>query len=231
MNQYVASAPWRGIQPGVCSVTPLWGSVGVSRDSNEPHMTQKEIRRRAFLATAATVTGSALAGCNAFDGNGGDDDDVDTGPDGAPTTRADQVEKYPRVRVGSVDDLSTGDVETFAYPLDGKQNFLARVDGEAWGGVGSDKDIVAYSNVCTHMGCGLADQVRPDQEIAGPCPCHYTTFDISKGGLVVSGAATVDLPQIRLDVEDGDIYATGVDGLVYGQRHNLRDGEIVETGE
>ncbi|CDK40391.1 arsenite oxidase small subunit AoxA [Halorubrum sp. AJ67] len=81
------------------------------------------------------------------------------------------------------------------------------------------------------MGCPVQGQVKPEREMAGPCPCHYTTFDLSKGGLVVSGAATTDLPQIRLDVEDGDVYATGVDGLSYGYRDNLRDGEPVTAEE
>jgi arsenite oxidase small subunit len=193
-------------------------------------MTEQDLRRRSFLATAAAATGSALAGCSSIFGDGDDDDD-ESQPDDAPTTRADNVEKYPRIQVGSVDELSAGDVQTFDYPLDGKSNFLTRIDGQAWGGVGPEDSIVAYSSLCTHMGCGVSGQVKPDQEMAGPCPCHYTTFDLSKGGLVVSGAATTDLPQIRLDIEDGEIYATGVDGLVYGQRHNLQDGELVSTEE
>jgi arsenite oxidase small subunit len=193
-------------------------------------MSEQDIRRRSFLATAAAATGSALAGCSSIFGDGEGEDDG-TKPDDAPTTRADTIEKYPRIQVGTVDELSAGNVQTFDYPLDGKSNFLTRIDGEAWGGVGPDGSIVAYSSLCTHMGCGVSGQVKPDQEMAGPCPCHYTTFDLSKGGLVVSGAATTDLPQIRLDIEDGEIYATGVDGLVYGQRHNLQDGELVSTEE
>lgn len=193
-------------------------------------MTDQDIRRRAFLATAAAATGSALAGCSS---SSNDDDTDDNGeekaPDDAPTTRADELDRYPRIRVGSVDDLSTGNVETFAYPLDGMNNFLTRLDGTAWGGVGPDDSIVAYSSLCTHMGCTVSDQITPEQEMVGPCPCHYTTFDLSKGGLVIGGAATTDLPQVRLEVEGGDIYATGIDGLVYGQRHNLRDGEPVEA--
>jgi arsenite oxidase small subunit len=189
-------------------------------------MTNQDLRRRSFLATAAAATGSALAGCSSIFGDG--DEEEDTQPDDAPTTRVDHLEKYPRIQVGSVDELSAGDVQTFDYPLDGKSNFLTRIDGEAWGGVGPNGSIVAYSGLCTHMGCGVSEQVKPDQEMVGPCPCHYTTFDLSKGGLVVSGAATTDLPQIRLEVEDGEIYAKGINGLVYGQRHNLRDGDVIE---
>ncbi|MEF8777498.1 MAG: arsenate reductase (azurin) small subunit [Natronomonas sp.] len=194
-------------------------------------MTGQELRRRSVLASAAAVTGSALAGCSTVfdgseDGNGNGEEEP---PADAPTERVDQLDRYPRIRIGSVDELSAGDVDTFSYPLEGTNNFLTRIDGEAWGGVGSNSDIVAYSSICTHMGCSVEGQVSPDQEMAGPCPCHYTSFDLSKGGLVVSGAATTDLPQVRLDVEDGDIYATGIDGLVYGYRNNLRDGEPIEA--
>lgn len=197
-------------------------------------MTEQDMRRRAFLATAAAATGSALAGCGSLFDNGDDgegEDGDENLPGDAPTSRVDKLEKYPRIRVGTVGELSVGNVETFDYPLDGKGNFLTRIDGTAWGGVGPEGSIVAYSNLCTHMGCGVSSQVKPEQEMAGPCPCHYTTFDLSKGGLVVSGMATTDLPQIRLAVEDGDIYATGIDGLVYGQRHNLRDGDPIEAEE
>ena len=190
-------------------------------------MTERKLRRRTVLASAAAVTGSALAGCNTSEEPG---DGTPKGtPADAPTERVDRLEKYPRVRVGSLDDISDGDVEIFTYPLEGTRNFLTRVDGEAWGGVGPDNGVVAYNSICTHMGCSIEGEVSPDQEMAGPCSCHYTTFDLSKGGLVIGGAATTDLPQIRLDVEDDDIYATGIDGLVYGQRHNLRDGTPIEA--
>jgi arsenite oxidase small subunit len=131
------------------------------------------------------------------------------------------------VEVGSVDELAQGDVSTFAYPLDGQENFLTRLSDSAWGGVGPDEDIVAYSTICTHMGCSIGGNVDPDRATAGPCPCHYTSFDLSKGGLTVVGPATTDLPRVELEVEDGTIYATGVDGLVYGYRNNLRDGDPV----
>jgi arsenite oxidase small subunit len=39
---------------------------------------------------------------------------------------------------------------------------------------------------------------------------------------VISGHATESLPQVLLEVEEnGDIYATGMRGLVYGRTNNL----------
>ncbi|VTT85613.1 Arsenite oxidase small subunit precursor [Halorubrum sp. DM2] len=184
--------------------------------------------RRRLLATVGTAGAASVAGCGFQAPRADDGSDA---PAESPTARVDGLERYPRIRVGSVDELAEGDVETFAYPLDGTENFLTRIAGEAWGGVGPENSIVAFSGLCTHMGCPVQGQVKPEREMAGPCPCHYTTFDLSKGGLVVSGAATTDLPQIRLEVEDGDVYATGVDGLSYGYRDNLRDGEPVTAEE
>lgn len=140
-----------------------------------------------------------------------------------------QLDAYPRVKIASVSELSTGDVMDFKYPLQGQTNFLTKLGSEAWGGVGPDQDIVAFNNQCTHAGCSVGGTVAPDDSMAGPCPCHFTSFDISKGGLVVIGQATTDLPQVRLDVEDGDIYATHVDGLVWGYHDNLRNGQPIEA--
>lgn len=194
--------------------------------------------RRRFLQTAGAGATLFLAGCP---GNAPESDPTPTeAPSGttqpdteeppeSPNGQVEQLEAYPRVRVASMSALSTGDVMDFEYPLQGQSNFLTKLGEEAWDGVGPDGDIVAFNSQCTHAGCSVAGQVVPDGNRAGPCPCHYTSFDISKGGLVNMGQATSDLPQIELDVEDGDIYATYVEGLVWGYHNNLRDGTPIEA--
>ena len=57
--------------------------------------------------------------------------------------------------------------------------------------------------------------------MAGPCPTHLTTFDLTRHGIVIAGHATESLPQITLEVQGDDIYASGVLGLVFGRRDNL----------
>jgi len=47
-----------------------------------------------------------------------------------------------------------------------------------------------------------------------------TRFDLTRYGIVVSGHATESLPQILLEEEDGQIFATGVRGLIYGRVDN-----------
>jgi len=55
------------------------------------------------------------------------------------------------------------------------------------------------------------------------CPGHYSRFDCEKGGQQeVWGQATQNLPQYALRVDDkGDIYADGVDELLYGRLSNI----------
>jgi len=191
------------------------------KDSDESSTT-----RRRLLATVGTAGAASVAGCGFQAPTAGDAE----GPAESPAERVARIERYPRIRVASVDDIDVGDTVEFEYPLDGAGNFLTRLAEDADAGVGPDGGIVAFSNLCTHMGCAVSGNVDAGRGTAGPCPCHYTSFDLAKGGLVVVGPATTDLPQVRLDVEDGDVFATGMDGLVHGRRNNLADGESV-SGE
>ena len=78
------------------------------------------------------------------------------------------------------------------------------------------------------MGCVL-DQYMPEHNALGPCPCHFSTFDLANNGMVTLGQATQNLPQVLLSVEDDDIYATGVIRLVYGYADTLQGAPMVEV--
>ena len=136
---------------------------------------------------------------------------------------------YPRLRIASLSQLQQGQPVDFEYPLQGQPNFLIKLGAPASGGVGPDGDIVAFSYICTHMGCPLIGQYKDEHKILGPCPCHFTTFDLRNNGMVVLGQATQNLPQVTLAVEGDDIYATGLMGLIYGFRDNLLDAQPVEA--
>ena len=71
---------------------------------------------------------------------------------------------------------------------------------------------------------------RPDSATVGPCACHFTTFDLTHRGMVVIGQATENLPQVILELEGDDVVAIGVNGIVYGYRDNLADGELAGEG-
>ena len=135
---------------------------------------------------------------------------------------------YPELRVARLSALKEGEPLAFAYPLRQQPNLLVKLGVEALHGVGPDKDVVAFSTLCTHMGGSLRGRYRHDVKAIGPCPFHFSTFDLRKSGIPVHASATQNLPQILLRLDGEDIVAVGVTGLIYGFRSNLADGEIAE---
>jgi ubiquinol-cytochrome c reductase iron-sulfur subunit len=60
-------------------------------------------------------------------------------------------------------------------------------------------DIVAYSKICTHLGCPAALYEQTTHHIL--CPCHQSTFDAAHGAKVLFGPATRPLPQLPLTTD------------------------------
>jgi len=75
--------------------------------------------------------------------------------------------------------------------------------------------VVAYSKICTHAGCAVALYRKPTFPPVEPrpalvCPCHYSTFDPTRGGNVIFGPAGRPLPQLPLFVDArGELRARG----------------------
>jgi ubiquinol-cytochrome c reductase iron-sulfur subunit len=75
--------------------------------------------------------------------------------------------------------------------------------------------VVAYSKICTHAGCAIALFRKPTFRPVEPrpalvCPCHYSTFDPTRGGNVIFGPAGRPLPQLPLYVDQrGQLRAAG----------------------
>jgi ubiquinol-cytochrome c reductase iron-sulfur subunit len=68
--------------------------------------------------------------------------------------------------------------------------------------------LVAYSKICTHAGCAVAEYRYPlyDPTAPGPavvCPCHYSTFSVTTGGNRIFGPAGRPLPQLPLAIDGG----------------------------
>lgn len=124
--------------------------------------------------------------------------------------------EYPKAKIGKLSALKKGVPLEFSYPYKDVRNVLVRLGVVAGGGVGADRDIVAFNQQCTHMGGPLNGTYKPEHQVLGPCPLHLTTFDLTRHGMVASGHATESLPQIVLELRGDDIYAVGVMGLVYG---------------
>jgi len=130
---------------------------------------------------------------------------------------------YPRKKIARLSQLKVDQPVAFQYPWTdfNSTNMLVKLGTRAGAGVGPDRDVVAYSTLCSHMGGPLAGQYRGRYKVLGPCPLHLTTFDLTRYGMVVAGQATESLPQITLEIRGDDIWATGVQGLIYGYHANL----------
>jgi ubiquinol-cytochrome c reductase iron-sulfur subunit len=60
--------------------------------------------------------------------------------------------------------------------------------------------IVAYSKVCTHVGCPVALYEQHTHHLL--CPCHQSQFDVANGAAVIFGPAARPLPQLPITVDD-----------------------------
>ena len=115
---------------------------------------------------------------------------------------AKQVSKQPeapaRARIARVADVAPGSSLQFTYPQPQDRCILVRA---------RDGQFVAYSQECTHLSCA----VIPEHDTGLlRCPCHEGFFDLATGRNV-AGPPPRPLPRILLAIENGEIWATGVD--------------------
>lgn len=59
--------------------------------------------------------------------------------------------------------------------------------------------ILAFSKICTHVGCPIALYQQQTHHLI--CPCHQSTFDLSDSGNVVFGPAARELPQLPITID------------------------------
>ncbi|GEL48272.1 Rieske (2Fe-2S) protein [Cellulomonas hominis] len=131
-------------------------------------------------------------------------------PSGRPIKAAD-------VTIGSVFHVIPDKLDEAEHPLNEKAKavvLLIRMDprdikseqGEGW----SYDGIVAFSKICTHVGCPVALYEQQTHHIL--CPCHQSTFDAADGAKVVFGPAHRPLPQLPITVDD-EGYLVAQDGF------------------
>jgi arsenite oxidase small subunit len=126
---------------------------------------------------------------------------------------------YPTARLANVKDLKPNEPLPIAYPDAEAPGVLLKLGKAVEGGVGPEGDIVGFTTVCPHKGFPLAYNAESKTM---NCPGHYSVFDCEAGGQQTWGQATQNLPQYMLRVDDkGDIYAEGVDELLYGRLSNV----------
>jgi arsenite oxidase small subunit len=163
-----------------------------------------DLGRRQFLRGSALATaGAALAA---------------TGREARAAPPAARVE-YPSNRLANIADLEENVPVDVAYPDDDAPGVLLKLGHAVEGGVGPDGDIVGFTTICPHKGFPMSYDAS---DRTFNCPGHYSRFDAEAGGQQIWGQATQNLPQYQLRVDDeGDIYAEGVDELLYGRLSNV----------
>lgn len=132
-----------------------------------------------------------------------------------PAARVD----YPASKLGNIKDLKLDTPVDVSYPDKDAPGVLIKLGKAVPGGAGPDKDIVGFSTICPHKGFPLSFNAK-DRTLN--CPGHYSRFDCEAGGQQVWGQATQNLAQYSLRIEaNGDIFADGVDELLYGRLSNV----------
>ena len=111
-----------------------------------------------------------------------------------------------------IDDLAIGSIVT-VYP-EGEQdsengqavdqtvlirvsnrNFTTMKGRESW----APQGLIAYSKLCTHLGCPVGLYEQQLQLLV--CPCHQSMFDVHNGAVPQFGPAPRPLPQLPIYID------------------------------
>jgi len=66
--------------------------------------------------------------------------------------------------------------------------------------------IIAFSKICSHMGCAVALYEQQTKHLL--CPCHQSTFDVTRAAKVIFGPSARPLPQLDITIDnDGFLVA------------------------
>lgn len=159
---------------------------------------------------------------------------------------------WPQVKLANISTLNPAKPLRFNYPLVDTPCVLVKCGQKADNGVGPDSDVVAFSDVCQHLGCfyavlpaGSSPPCNSTYQAGAPqgyCCCHGGQYDFVHGGSVIGGPPPRPVPQVtlRFDSSTGDIYAVGMGApTIFGHgppgtsdpaqvlRNDLIGGELV----
>lgn len=161
----------------------VYGVVRSSHTANyeRSDLTQQRISRGGFIklggALGVGVAGaSLLAGCGSSSGGG-------SGSGGGEGSGDEVIAQESEVSPGSAVEFTDG----------GGTAVLVHLE---------NGDFAAYSAVCTHQGCDVAYN---QDEGTLDCPCHGSVFDPANGASVESGPAGQPLPEIPVEVRNGEV--------------------------
>ncbi len=129
---------------------------------------------------------------------------------------------WPKIKVTNINSLKLLTPITFNYPLTNTPNLLVKLGVKAKGGIGPDQDIVAFSDICQHLGCFYGfvppsgsppcNKSYKTSLSEGYCCCHGSQYDFVDGAKVIGGPAPRPVPQVQLELgaSTGDISAVSM---------------------
>lgn len=112
--------------------------------------------------------------------------------------QSEHVAAHSPLAIAGEDELKAHDVKLFRYPTQNDPALLIRLP---------DGEHVAYLQRCTHLTCPVMYSQKSHRI---ECPCHNGAFDAVTGN-VLEGPPPRPLPRIALRVENGQVYAIGVE--------------------
>jgi arsenite oxidase small subunit len=216
--------------PEVSSDTPK--EAQRSPDNNRRTFLRFALAAAVVLVTAgiASVTRSFISPATPPEESGTTATSTQTGSNASP---------FPKVLVANISDIVEGKSITFNYPLEETPNLLVKLGVKSQGGVGPEGDIVAFSQICQHLGCifgyvpeGKSPSCDASYTASSPvgyCCCHGSVFDLVNGAKVVGGPAPRPAPQVVLEFDStsGNVYAVGMlPPTIFG--HNTGSDDVLD---
>ena len=168
-------------------------------------MRKAHISRGRFIRLGATLGvgaagASILAACGGGGGGGGEKASEETtsapgavgGATEATAPGGTTVAEIARGEaIAQESDVAPGSAVEFTDSETSQQAVLVHLQSG---------DFVAYSAICTHRGCTVG---YSDDKLV--CPCHGSIFDPANGAQVEAGPAPTPLPQIPVQVQNGEV--------------------------
>jgi Rieske Fe-S protein len=154
---------------------PLWRSDFPFEAAGEEEVTRREFARYLALGSGALAVGTVGI---------------------AAWTQLRTINTGSPRAIVPLEQVAVGGTYLFQYPTGDDPAILLRT---------ADREVVAFSQKCTHLGCVVFFQ--PDED-RWHCPCHEGNFDATTGG-VLSGPPPRPLGRIDVAIRGDTIWALG----------------------
>ena len=100
--------------------------------------------------------------------------------------------EFPAGKVRHLDDIAEDSVLLIRIR---PEEFNLDAERLSW----TYEGIIAFSKICSHMGCAVALYEQTTKHLL--CPCHQSTFDVTRAAKVIFGPAARPLPQLAITVD------------------------------